>query len=91
MIGEPWLYGSMVATTVLYLGVFLYARYRSSGDRAPAEADHGTVVEGTLVACPSCGVDNERGYRFCRRCVTELPGAVSDYGPSDLPRGRGIV
>lgn len=30
-------------------------------------------TEETTVVCPSCGTENEAGYRFCRSCLTELP------------------
>ncbi len=26
------------------------------------------------VTCPTCGAENDPGYRYCRGCVSELPG-----------------
>ncbi len=28
------------------------------------------------VTCSDCGTENEAGYRYCRSCVSELPGAM---------------
>lgn len=45
-------------------------------DQATRERTSATVV------CPSCGVENDRDYTFCRQCVTDLSG-----GPR-RPTGR---
>lgn len=36
--------------------------------------DSSTVSDG-FVRCRDCGAENEAGYRFCRACITELPGS----------------
>lgn len=41
-----------------------------------------------VVECPECGTDNELGYRFCRFCVGELPGAVGFQRAADSPMSR---
>jgi len=41
-------------------------RGRSSGGRG----------DDVTVECLECGTENEPGYRYCRECVAELPGAV---------------
>jgi len=41
-----------------------------------------------LATCPECGTENELGYRYCRNCVSELPGAVDFGSDSDVPVGR---
>lgn len=33
---------------------------------------------GGPVDCPACGAGNERGYRYCRECGSELPDSVYD-------------
>lgn len=38
-----------------------------------------------VVTCPDCGAENEQGYRYCARCVAELPGAD---GRTETGRGR---
>jgi predicted amidophosphoribosyltransferase len=56
---------------------------------AAAETDAaGEYVTEEDVECPNCGEENERGYRYCRQCVSELPGQVSLVDGSLAPRGR---
>jgi len=40
------------------------------------------------VRCPQCDVENERGYRYCRSCVSQLPGATGLDRSSDASPGR---
>ncbi len=46
--------------------------------------------ETAVVDCPTCGVENERGYRYCRNCVSTLPGAADTGGSSVVGLGRTI-
>lgn len=91
MMPEPWLYGAMLAVSILNMGVFLYARYQAERSRPADPTELRCASHGTTVSCPDCGTANEQGYRFCRRCIAELPGAVPPTGPSRLPTGRGIA
>ena len=50
----------------------------------------GSTGGGTVVACPDCGTENERGYRYCRSCVAELPGSNLPITSSSTPLLRGI-
>lgn len=45
-------------------------------DRSGSGGDvpEGVDRDADLVVCRECGTTNERGYRFCRRCVSELAG-----------------
>lgn len=84
-----WVYGAVALLTVLHGMALLYA-YRN-GRRAvrtgaTADADRYVTEEG--VECPDCGTLNETEYRFCRRCVSELPGHVSFTDDSSAPWGR---
>lgn len=61
---------------VMVLGaITLLAAYSllrgTSGQPLPAA---GESPEKGVVECPHCGTENERGYRFCRECVGDLPG-----------------
>lgn len=83
MLTQQWQTGLLVGLLVAHLLVTygLY-RMRSDGDTA-ADEDAGTADSGGgapeegVVACRTCGAENDLGYRFCRSCVEELPGAAS--------------
>lgn len=81
---EPWL-AAVLAIAGLHLLVAWYAR-RAASRAAPAGAGVAAdYVEDEEVTCPTCGAENELGYRFCRNCIGELPGAnpgITAAGPS---------
>lgn len=54
-----------------------------AGTGTGTEADVDTHVE--TVRCPDCETANERGYRFCRDCLAELPGATRFGGGGSDP------
>lgn len=38
--------------------------------------DRRAATTGDGVICPTCETRNDRGYRYCRECVSELPTGV---------------
>lgn len=46
----------------------------------PAER---TEPRSESIQCPVCGVPNDPGFQFCRRCVSELSGGSRAGGPPD--------
>lgn len=86
------LYGSIILVTVHLILVALLSLYRS-GSSERAETTAGPEPAGAVdrdaetVTCPNCGADNELGYRYCARCIDELPGAVT-RPPSSVAPGR---
>ncbi len=62
---------------LLVLGYVL--RRRAQGGAVPSQPPTADVVR-----CPECETENERGYRFCRRCLSELPMSMrfADDGSS---------
>lgn len=75
-----WLLGAVLALAALQVAAVLYARRaRRGGDERTASGD---------VECPGCGAVNGTDYRYCRRCVSELPGGTRLRPGSDPPRSR---
>lgn len=98
MYGEPWLHAALLALGLLHvLGVASWHAARGEaradgedGDAAVTAAggDSGTAAGAERVTCPQCGASNEQGYRFCRRCVGEIPGS-DDRAGGTVPARRG--
>lgn len=92
-----WVYGYAVLFGLVHV-VLLYYLYRTTGTTAETagaraaapEESEDVEVDGT-VQCANCGAENERGFRYCRNCVEELPGAVDRTSASAGPAGRGIL
>lgn len=74
----------------MYFTLYLIARTYYHADQPEPNPDSEEVIDANTVACPDCGNRNNRGYRFCRQCVSELPGATSvEIGPR-FPFGRRV-
>lgn len=88
-MAQPWVYGAIVLLVVLHGAALLYA-YRT-GQRQigqPNTESAGKDVTGEGIECPDCGALNERGYRYCRQCVGELPVAARVLDEESAPRER---
>lgn len=83
-----WVYGALALLSLVHLAVFAYV-YRSGKPPEPDGEGAERHVDG--VKCPECGVRNEQGYRYCRVCVSELPGHLSVENRSASPRSRGML
>lgn len=75
--------------SLLALGLLARRRMRSSGREREASTVTPTGREADVdidtVRCPECETANEHGYRFCRDCQAELPGAVRFGGGGSDP------
>lgn len=80
------------ALSVLVAGALTYLLSRTagfaSGPSPGAEAPEAVDPDAGVVLCHECGTENELGYRFCRSCVAELPGAVAVGRSGATPFGR---
>ena len=76
MFDQPWAIGFLLGIGILY-ALLLATFVRSElGDTEHPEPHSPETVDGSKIVCPEYGAANERGYRYCRSCVAELPGAM---------------
>lgn len=86
-----WWYGALFALLLLQLFA-VYAGARRARRSTVGDRDADGAVDETegVVSCPTCGAENDLGYRFCRRCVDELPGSSPYRVSNGAPRSRGM-
>jgi len=90
MMGSEWLYAAIALLVGLHVLTMLYA-YRSQGEPAASATQQETEPtpapsdseSDERVRCQHCGANNERDYRFCKRCVADLSGSASQQRPVD--------
>jgi hypothetical protein len=84
-----WVYGGILLLTLLHSLVLIYAYSKSQNASATSSDENARqYVTENGIECPNCGVLNERGYRYCRQCVVELPGSVATLGDDAMPQSR---
>jgi hypothetical protein len=74
MTPEPWLSALLFVVVGAHALAVVYAYLVGPGRAESESADAADRAD--EVVCPACGATNERGYRYCGNCVTELPGTV---------------
>lgn len=71
--------GWLVAATVLFvavhivIAVYLYRKGNRKAEATAAPTDSADEPP-DQVTCPTCGTPNAPGFRYCRRCVSDLSG-----------------
>lgn len=88
MIGESWLLSAMLALIGLQVLTLAIAYWRGEGPFATADRDQEAMTSSGAVQCPDCGAENGPEFRYCRRCVTDLPGAISNGSTPMATLGR---
>jgi hypothetical protein len=88
MLTEQWQLGLLAGAFVFHLLVIGLAYRRR--DPSPASTPERDLVdrEAGVIECPTCAVENDLGYTYCRSCVSELPGSMGFDGAGDSPLGR---
>jgi hypothetical protein len=89
-----WTTAAVVAALVLVqvlVAAYAFVRSRSGGVDAGVPADGeldggDDLDESDTVVCRYCGAENDPGYTFCRRCVSELGAAAATGGLRSSPR-----
>lgn len=92
MVPEWLLFGSVLVLVAFNAALSVYwLRRLGAESTAPRttvtdapDADHGDGA----VTCRSCGARNDAEYRYCRECVTELPGQLPSVDGMAGPQGR---
>jgi hypothetical protein len=87
MTGD-WVFGAIAVLTLLHGIALLYAYRRGVAAGGNGAVDTDSYVTENGVDCPNCGERNEHDYRFCRRCVSELPAAMSFFRDSSPSKSR---
>lgn len=82
---QAWLIATVVGLMALHLLVVLSA-LRARRTEPARTVDR--TASGVGVRCPDCEAENEPGYRFCRQCVTELPGRAARGDGASSPASR---
>lgn len=72
---------AFTAVNVVFL-LYLLIRWRrarsdSSGRKGAVDGE----AAGVRIVCSECGTPNDARFRFCRRCVAELPSGATDQVP----------
>ncbi|MFB6299313.1 MAG: hypothetical protein ABEH65_03545 [Halobacteriales archaeon] len=93
MVESQWLFVLVLGLIVIDALVTYHVyrlRERSTSIGSDGESGDTNLVdfEDGTVECPDCGAENDYGYRYCRSCVNELPGAVKFKREVDSPLGR---
>lgn len=79
-----WVLATFLAVSVAHVVVVALAMRYGAVERGgvPETANRGDVE------CPACGAVNGSSYRYCRRCVSTLPGSMPGSRPGDRRAGR---
>jgi hypothetical protein len=73
MVTDQLLLG-LVIGSLLYSLAFLFGR-QWAAPRDSRRDEQAVDTDSETLRCPNCETKNERGYRFCRSCLDELPGS----------------
>lgn len=70
------------------LAVYAWTRRSTTAEHDRTVGERTQSGDAPTVACPNCGAENEPEYRYCRACVSELPGYAANRSQFASPFGR---
>ena len=88
MISSSLMFGLQAALIALGLLIAYRAGRLRDQNATGGRGVDAVDPDAKVVRCPQCDVENERGYRYCRSCVSRLPGATGLDRSSDASPGR---
>lgn len=83
-----WLTGALVAVTFVHVVLLVLVVVRARGLGGAQQVDPSVYHHEEGLECAGCGTLNDAEYRFCRRCVCQLPGQTGFGGSGARPEGR---
>ncbi|MEF8894365.1 DUF7577 domain-containing protein [Halodesulfurarchaeum sp.] len=73
MFDQPWEIAFLLGIGSLYALLLLQFVRSEWGETERPDPHRPETVDGSKIVCPECGTANEKGYRYCRSCIGELP------------------
>ena len=88
MVTEQWQFALLMGVLAFHLLAAGLAYRHQEASPAVTSASDAIDQDAKIIRCPECNSKNDFGYRYCRSCVGELPGAIPSDGARNTPLRR---